>query len=197
MPIYAPGIRRKGSYAQSAKRDVVAVLQLTAMVDMFTVLVVFLLQNYAVTNQILPISEKIALPQANEVRELKPSHVVLISDGIITLNELVLGSLSKETSDSDWVFLPLREKMVELMQMAQEGGSNFLLAQLKQLSADPEDENIIKQAPFRVTIQADENTQFLDVKKVMYTLTEAGVREMNFAVIKTTDVKFNKERNPQ
>ena len=193
MPIYAPGIRRKGRHVQSAKRDIVAVLQLTAMVDMFTVLVVFLLQNYAVTNQILPISEKIALPQAKEVKELRPSHVVIISDGIVTLNEDVLGSLSEQTSETEWVFPPLQQKMEELLQISQEGGSNFLLAQLKKMNANQEDENVVKQAPFRVTIQADENAHFLEVKKIMYTLTSAGVREMNFAVIKTPDINFNSE----
>ena len=186
MPIYAPGIR-KGRYVQSMKRDVVAVLQLTAMVDMFTVLVVFLLQNYASTNQILPISEKIELPQAKEVKDLKPSHVVILSDGIVTLNENVLGALNEETSEEQWVFSPLKEKMEELLEISQSGGSSFLLAQLRQIQKNLEDESVIKQAPFRVTIQADEKTNFADVKKIMYTLTDAGVKEMNFAVIRTSE----------
>ena len=193
MPIYAPGIRKRGRHVQSVKRDVVAVLQLTAMVDMFTVLVVFLLQNYAVTNQILPISEKIALPQAKEVKELKPSHVVLISEGIVSLNEDTLGSLSEQTSDTDWIFPPLREKVEELLRMSKEGSSNFLLSQFKKMSQNEEDQELIKTAPFRVTIQADENSKFLDLKKIMYTLTDAGVREMNFAVIKTSDLNFEAE----
>lgn len=183
MPIFAPGIR-KGRHLQSFKRDVVAVLQLTAMVDMFTVLVVFLLQNYAVTNQILPISEQIELPQATEVKTLKPSHVVILAKGIVTLNEDVLGSLEEGTSNDQWVYLPLRAKMMELLEISKSGGSNFLLAQLKRVQENLEDESVVKEAPFRVTIQADENTNFLDVKKIMYTLTEAGVKEMNFAVIK-------------
>ena len=191
MPIYAPGIR-KGHYVQNIKRDVVAVLQLTAMVDMFTVLVVFLLQNYASTDQILPIAEKIALPQAKEVKTLKPSHVVILSDGIVTLNEDVLGSLKDQTSDEQWVFPPLKRKITELLQIAQEGGSNFLLAQLKRVQEDPEDEGLIKEALFRVTIQADEKTNFLEIKKIMYTLTDAGVKEMNFAVIKTPETTFQK-----
>lgn len=189
MPIYAPGIR-KGRYVQSIKRDVVAVLQLTAMVDMFTVLVVFLLQNYAVTNQILPISEKIDLPQAKEVKTLKPSHVVVLSEGQVTLNEHSLGDLEKQTSEEQWVFLPLKEKMEELLRVSQSGGSNFLLAQLKRIQQDDEDKNLHKEAPFRVTIQADEKTNFSSLKKIMYTLTESGVREMNFAVIKTPDTAF-------
>ena len=186
MAIYAPGIRKRGRL-QSAKRDVVAVLQLTAMVDMFTVLVVFLLQNYAVTDQILPISEKIVLPQANEVKELKPSHVVLLSDGVVTLNEDVLGALNKETSKDQWVFAPLKEKMEELLRISASGGSNFLLAQLRRVKPDPGQEALVKLAPFRVTIQADGGTKFVDLKKIMFTLTEAGVKEMNFAVIKARE----------
>ncbi len=186
MPIYAPGLR-KGRYVQSMKRDVVAVLQLTAMVDMFTVLVVFLLQNYASTNQILPVVEKIDLPQAKEVKALKPSHVVILSKGIVTLNENVLGDLNEKTAQDQWVFAPLREKMEELLEVSKSGGSGFLLAQLRQIQKNLEDDSVVKEAPFRVTIQADEKTNFLDIKKIMYTLTSAGVKEMNFAVIKSAD----------
>lgn len=189
MPIYAPGIRR-GRYVQNIKRDVIAVLQLTAMVDMFTVLVVFLLQNYAATDQILPISEKLALPQAQEVKELKPSHVIILSEGVVTLNEDVLGVLNEQTSEEQWVFPPLKDKMERLLEVSQSGESNFLLAQLRRVQKDTEDESLVKNAPFRVTIQADEETEFLDIKKIMYTLTDAGVKEMNFAVIKSTKEVF-------
>ena len=184
MPIYAPGIR-KGRHVKSSKRDVVAVLQLTAMVDMFTVLVVFLLQNYASTDQILPIYDKVSLPQATEVKEIKPSHVVILSEGEVTLNEDNLGLLNEQTSERDWIFPPLQTKMKELLKLAQSGGNSFLLAQLKRIQDD--EGGIRKNAPFRVTIQADEKTDFLAVKKIMYTLTDAGVKEMNFAVIKSSD----------
>ena len=182
MPIYAPGLRQ-GRRLKNTKRDVVAVLQLTAMVDMFTVLVVFLLQNYAVTDQILPISEKIALPKAEEVKELKPSHVVLLSEGEVSLNTKSLGMLAEHTSRDQWVFGPLREQMAELIKQAEEGKNSFLSSQLARISGDDEDP-IKKKASVRVTVQADEDTVFSDVKKVMFTLTASGVEEMNFAVIK-------------
>ncbi|MBC6415895.1 MAG: biopolymer transporter ExbD [Bdellovibrionales bacterium] len=189
MPIYVPGLR-KGSKVKNFKRNVVAVLQLTAMVDMFTVLVVFLLQNYAATDQILPISDKIDLPKAQEVKTLKPSYVVILSDGVVTLNEDVLGNLNDETSDQDWLYPPLKAKMEELLNSANQKENNFLLAQLKQIAENTNDDGVIVQAPFRVTIQADQNVNFLDIKKIMYTLTDAGVREMNFAVIKNQKEEF-------
>ena len=184
MPIYTPGIR-KGRGVQNFNRDVIAVLQLTAMVDMFSVLVVFLLQNYAVTDQILPISEQVNLPKAEEVKSLKPSYVVILSDGIVTLNESVLGPLSEGTSDKNWIYPPLKKKVEELLTVAKQGGSNFLLAQLRRAAKNLDNENTINQAPFRITIQADKNVSFLDIKKIMYTLTDAGIKEMNFAVVKS------------
>lgn len=184
MAIYAPGIR-KGRHLVSAKRNVVAVLQLTAMVDMFTVLVVFLLQNYASTDQILPISEKIKLPEATQVKELKPSYVVTYSDGDIVLNSKNLGSLNEQTSGTDWVFPPLKEAIEDLIEKANQGAlSDFLTAQLRRFTKSEENEEVLEKTPFRVTIQADEEDDFLAIKKIMFTLTEAGIKEMNFAVIK-------------
>ena len=37
---------------------------------------------------------------------------------------------------------------------------------------------------YRVTLQVDKEVDFLSVKKVLYTLTEAGVQKVNFAVVK-------------
>lgn len=189
MAIYAPGIRR-GRQLVNTKRNVVAVLQLTAMVDMFTVLVVFLLQNYAVTDQILPISEKIRLPEATQVRELKPSYVVTYSNGNIILNSKNLGSLNEQTSQTNWVFSPLKETVEQLIQRAEGGNmSSFLASQLKRINLGKKEEDFVKKTPFRVTIQADETDDFLAIKKIMFTLTEAGIKEMNFAVIKNRPQK--------
>jgi biopolymer transport protein ExbD len=44
----------------------------------------------------------------------------------------------------------------------------------------------------KVTIQADKGMDFLTVKKVMYTVTEAGAGEINFAVMKTVTPDPNK-----
>lgn len=191
MAIYAPGVRR-GRHLKSSKRDVVAVLQLTAMVDMFTVLVVFLLQNYATTNQILPISDQINLPQAQEVKELRPSHVVLLKEGEVFFNQDNLGLLAKGVSKRNWVFKPLKEKLEEALKFAANRDDNTILEQLKKMNLKAgSDKTLAKNIGFRVTIQADKTIAFADIKKVMYTLTEAGVKEMNFAVINNSKGPVN------
>ncbi len=44
----------------------------------------------------------------------------------------------------------------------------------------------------KITIQSDKDIDFLTVKKIMYTVTEAGAGEINFAVIKKTDKEMGK-----
>jgi biopolymer transport protein ExbD len=41
----------------------------------------------------------------------------------------------------------------------------------------------------KITVQADKEIDFLTVKKILYTLTEAGAGEINFAVMKRESPK--------
>ena len=45
----------------------------------------------------------------------------------------------------------------------------------------------------KMTIQADKEIDFLTVKKVMYTVRNAGIFEINFAVIKVKDPNSEEE----
>ena len=175
MAIYIPGKRYKRSQCLGqSKRDVVAVLQLTAMVDMFTVLVVFLLQNYASTNQILPISEKVDLPKASTVKELKPSLVVTLSKDYLSFNDKDLVRFQDIKGSSEWLIEPLVGRVKQTIEsMAQKGATR---------SPDETEEEASKY--YKMTLQVDKEIDFLSVKKVLYSLTAAGVQEINFAVIK-------------
>ena len=189
MAIHTPGIRSRRGHAQSSKRSAVAVLQLTAMVDMFTVLVVFLLQNYATTNQILPMPEAVELPQAQTVKELKPSNVVVLTNEDVQLNSKKITDFKTVKEAEDWLIVDLEK---ELKAVIEEGEKKKLElgAQIQDAVTEaregekPEDEV----DDFRkITIQADSKIDFLTVKKVMYTVTEAGIYEINFAVMKKPD----------
>ena len=70
MAIYAPGKRGRNGKKGAVKRSTVVMLSLTAMVDMFTVLAVFLLQNYRVEE--IQLKKSVPLPEATAVKKLKP-----------------------------------------------------------------------------------------------------------------------------
>ena len=198
MAIYTPGFRpRRGNKALGSKRNIVAVLQLTAMVDMFTVLVVFLLQNYASTNQILPMAEKIVLPEATAVKELTPSLVVELSKEQLTFNELPVARFSDvvrspKVEPIAALFDPVKKRIEELeVEAKKKKKSGFLFAQKKQKEASVQEENEEEEIAqhYRMTLQVDKDINFVLVKKVLYTLYEAGAQEINFAVIKVDPKK--------
>jgi len=191
VAIRVPGVRHRRGGAKSAKRSAVAVLQLTAMVDMFTVMVVFLLQNYATTNQVLPISDKVSLPSAMEVRELKPSNVVVISEDGVSFNNQIVASIEDLKAAEDW-FLPSLEKSIrEVIRVGNEKKNSLgqkIREAVNEAKTGPQQEEEIDDF-LKLTIQADKTVDFLSVKKIMYTVTEAGVQEINFAVLKKSEDK--------
>lgn len=183
MPIYAPGKRSRSGHVQSAKREAVAVLQLTAMVDMFTVMCVFLLQNYATTNQVLPIDESVALPQAASVKELKPSNVVVVSEDGVVLNSVKVAEFRTVKEQEDWMVAALAEGVKKFI-VDGEAKKKSIGAQVRNAVNEPKPETPEVDDFRKMTVQADKKIDFLTVKKIMYTVTEAGIQEINFAVLK-------------
>lgn len=188
MPIHVPGKRNRHGRAKSGKRSAVVALNMTAMVDMFTVLCVFLLQNYATTNQVLPMPEKVDLPAAHEVKELKPSNVVVVSPDGIVLNNIKVAEFNAVKENQDWVIKTLLENLQKDIQDGEAKKSTLgnqlrnAVNEAKQQQKAPEVDEFRK-----ITIQSDKNVDFLTIKKVMFTVTEAGIQEINFAVLKKTE----------
>ena len=184
MAIHVPGNRRGA--ANPAKRNAVMVLNITAMVDMFTVLTVFLLQNYASTNQVLPLVDNVDLPKAHETKELKPSNVVVLSADGIVINNVKVADFRTVKEQQDWMIKPLSDSVEQLIKdgdarkLTLQNKIRDAVSQAKGLPAkDAETDDYRK-----ITIQADRSVDFLTVKKIMYTVTEAGIQEINFAVLK-------------
>lgn len=191
MPIYKPGDRYRYSrilHAAGGKRPVVALLSLTAMVDMFTVLVIFLLQNFdpSAENKILPFADQVKLPAAESTKELKPAHVITISEKEISLDQVAIVSFAQVKGQEDWTIQPLFDQLKKALEKGEKDFKNTFQQKLKgAVSANKSD--VPQEDPDawkKITIQADKGVDFLTVKKVMYTATEAGGGELNFAVTK-------------
>lgn len=185
MAIYAPGKRsRNNKHAHNTARQVVAHLSLTAMVDMFTVLVVFLLMNYRTTETVLYIPKEVELPKASETKELKPAHVVTISPKEILIDRERIASFREVRDQRDWMVINLRNRLVEMFRQDElEHESKLAIQARDAILVDPRDAEREKAALRKITIQADRDIDFLTIKKIMYTVTEAGAKEINFAVI--------------
>lgn len=192
MAIFKPGqsfryhniLKRKGN-----KRPVIAILSLTAMVDMFTVLVIFLLQNYNTTGEILHLPKEVVLPKANRVVELKPSLVITISSKEILIDKLHIASFDEVKKSENWVIPKLRDKAKVILEKAKADQEAKLQNKFeKVVGATIGDETKDPNAWKKVTILADKSIDYLTLKKIMYTIYEAGGGPINFAVSK----EFNK-----
>ncbi len=188
MAIYAPGRRtRHNKSITSGQRNIVAMLSLTAMVDMFTVLVVFLLQNYNTTGEVLYIPKEVQLPKASSTKELKPAHVVTVSEKEILLDNVSVTSFVEIKEQKDWMIKPLYNRVVEALRQDEIDYQKGLRTQLRNAVSGAKSaasgKAVAEESRRKVTVQADKGIDFLSIKKVMYTATEAGVVEINFAVI--------------
>lgn len=150
----------------AGKKSGYAELNLTSMVDMLTILVVFLLQTFSASGELLTVSKNIQLPEAVNFKDLEQAPIIAISRDAVTLNgdpKADSAELNRENT-VDWKIPGLHDDLVVLK-------NNFKL-----LHPNPEDFKGL------VIVQADKNIDFKVIKKVMYTCAVAGYNNVNFAV---------------
>jgi len=172
MAIKAPGKRLGAHQALKqvqkqakarGKRQQFAGLMLTSMVDMFTLLVIFLLSNFSASGDLLLTAKDISLPKAVSTTELERAIVVAISKATVSVEGEKVGDSADIMKDEDPRIPEMTDKLIERKRV---------VTQL--MGADKFKGNII--------IQADGDVDFRLVKKVMYSATEAGYGSFQYAV---------------
>lgn len=188
MAIFKPGQRHRNHNIlkrRGSKRSTTAILSLTAMVDMFTVLAIFLLQNYNTTGEILYIPKEVTLPKANRVVELKPSLVITVSSKEVLIDRTKVATFDEVKNSTSWEIPNLRDQARIFLEKAKNEQEAKLQNKLekvvnKTVGNETEDPNAWK----KVTIQADKSIDYLTLKKIMYSVYQAGGGPINFAVAK-------------
>ena len=139
-------------------------MNLTSLMDVFTILVFFLLVNSA-ASEVLEAPKKITLPDS--VVETKPSEtaVIFVSDE----NILVQGEPVVATSD---VVASRNETIAEIRDKLKEIKSNVIGISTKTVAASN-----------KVTILSHKTIPFKVLQKIMTSCTQAGYDNINLAVI--------------
>ena len=188
MAIYEPGQKFRHSFLLSKRkggREVVALLSLTAMVDMFTVLVIFLLQNFGQTGEVIYIPKEVELPRAQAIKELKPSLVVTISNKELLFDKQLVAQYQDVVQSESLMIEPLFKIVSRALEEKDNELNQEVRRKIKKAMERPENVAMLEDPALtrKITVQADKNVDFLTVKKIMYTITEAGAVEINFAVV--------------
>jgi biopolymer transport protein ExbB len=161
------------------KKGVFANLQLTPLIDMFIVILIFLLMSFSASGEIIRANKDIKLPMAEKVEDLERVPVVAVSwpkgdpsGGVVTLEGVEVSTARDllENTSTDWTIPKLKDRLEEMKQKWKVTNPN-------------------KAWQGKLIVQADQNTDFRIIKKVMYSAGVAGYGNLLFAVRKAASSK--------
>jgi biopolymer transport protein ExbD len=140
-------------------------LPLVSLIDMFSILVIYLLMNFSTTGEIFFLQKELRLPIALKANPLQSLPLISITAQSVTLETENVGSNPVVVTQAD--------EQLPLLANA--------LKQLKKLEEATKPGQAFKGA---INIQADENTPLIYIKRVMRTCILEGWTGINFAVRK-------------
>jgi len=177
MAIQTPG-KRYGKRLEKSKvfghgghgkKSTFADLLITPLVDMFVIIVLFLIANFSATGEVLMMKSDIHLPEAVNVKEIEAAPVVMVSAAQVTVDGNVLGRVEDLMHGEEGLLdIPTLEERLREMKKQ--------YVDLHRAANDTEG--------FKgdINIQASREVQFKIIKKVMFSCATAGYSNINFAV---------------
>jgi biopolymer transport protein ExbD len=144
-----------------------AELNVVPMVDMMTMLVIFLLNQFSSTGEVLYMQKDIKLPNASHGQMIELAPVVAVSANQIVVTGQKVADVADLDKDSGYLNIPaleerLRDEKKRWEFIHQSDGAKF--------------DGI-------VNIQADQKVPFRIVKRVMFSCGVAGYFSLNFAAL--------------
>lgn len=94
-------IARREHKKNGRKRSIVIALTLTSMVDMFSLLVIFLLQAFSASPELLVVTKDVTLPTAATGNEIKDAPVLSLSNEGVYLDQKLVGTLQALQKDPE------------------------------------------------------------------------------------------------
>lgn len=180
MPVISPGRRPafppigrlRGSPLSGGKKSGFVSLNLTAMVDMFTILVIFLIQLFTSAGQVT-LNDRIKVPKSITGAPLEePGTVVMVSEELL----LVDGAGIPESEMGTELDIPI-PGMVDRLKKAREFRESI------------EGRNAEEAYQGLLIIQADIKTDFRKVRRIIASANEAGWAKFKFVTIPTKVLK--------
>jgi biopolymer transport protein ExbD len=146
-------------------------INVTAMVDMMMVLVIFLVMNFNASGEMLFLSKDIKMPQAENGDELTRVPIIAISNkNQLYFEGVILTDLNNiDPNDPNWRIAELEEKLVDNRQRTEAIGK-------REWASPAEDPTTT------VNVQSDKETDFRLLKRVLYTCEQAGYGRIRLAV---------------
>ena len=139
-------------------------LSLVSLMDVFTILVFFLLSNSS-SDEVLSNPKEIALPNSVVESKARETIVIFVSSEVILLQGEPMMATSEALSSKKEIIVSLREELIKQKE--------------KEMSVSTKP----KAGSKEVTIMADKKIPFKLLKRIMSTCTSAGYGKISLAVI--------------
>ena len=154
------------SVAMSRGGDNKVSLNLTSMIDMFTILLVFLLKSYSADGQLVTVSDQLILPKARIEKKIELKLDIQVNNSVIVV-------------DGDPLLLVTPE-------LLSSGNSiPILVTRLRDhLEYSRQSRGTLTEDDMKVNIQGDVGMPAILLQRVMASCSEAGYTGQNLAVIK-------------
>jgi biopolymer transport protein ExbD len=181
-PAFAPIGRLRSSPLSGGKKGMFVSLNLTAMVDMFTILVIFLIQLFTASGEVT-LNDRIQVPKsvAGLLLEEGGTIIMMDDDGSILLDSLPIPE-SEMGTELDVVIPGMSTRLKERRERD--------LA-IKVRLGIPQDPTL----PYDgiIIIQADIKTDFRNVRRVLASANDAGWAKIKFVTIPSKALDPNGE----
>jgi biopolymer transport protein ExbD len=151
-------------------RSVHTPLRLTSMMDILTVLLLFLLKSFVVEGEVITPVPGVALPESTSKTAPSASVVIAIFEDNVMIDGEVVASVSATVGSDDLLIAGLAEHLDTARERAME-------------IAERRGEGETFEG--RVAIQGDRDIEFAILQRVMYTCSFTGFEDISLAVIGT------------
>lgn len=144
-------------------------LRMTSMMDILTVLLLFLLKSFVVDGEVMNPVPGVDLPESSSEDTPAESVVVAIFDDTIMIDGDVVATVEQALASDDLLIADLAERLVK---------SHDIAAEIAVRRGETEGE-----FRGRISIQGDRDISFAILERVMFTCSHSGYEDISLAVI--------------
>ena len=145
-------------------------VNLISMMDILTVLLLFLLKSYVAEGEVMVPAKGVHLPTSTAEQTPRASLIIAIDGDAIRVGNEKVASANEAIASDDPVIEPLAKALQVLR------ANPDLVAPAATAAVDPR----------LVTIQGDRDIEYRLLRKVMFTLSRNGFENVSLAVLRNT-----------
>ncbi len=143
-------------------------LRLTSMIDMFTILLVFLLKSYSADGQIMTVAQDLRLPESTSQKQPAVMSVIALTTEWLLVDGRPIERLDTILNDDNMLIETLQAELQRLRSLSE--GIGELSSQMQGFQGN-------------IAIQGDKDITFDLLKRIMLTCGRVGYNNMNLAVL--------------